>query len=105
MAVEGVEGHKGLISTFLTAFPDWYFTIEDQWAFGDKVVTLWSVRGTHEGELMGVPPTFRTIDITGTDVHRVEDGQVVEAWVEFSQLLMMQQLGFELMPTGTEPAA
>src|SRR4051794_7038470 len=54
---EGREGLKKVIGMYRQAFPDLEITIEDQIAEGDKVVTRWSGVGTHQGELMGAPPT------------------------------------------------
>jgi predicted ester cyclase len=38
-----------------SAFPDAQITIEDVIAEGDKVVSRWTVRGTHRGAFMGIP--------------------------------------------------
>lgn len=96
--IQGSEAHKGLVAMFRSAFPDWTFTIEGQWASGDTVITRWSMRGTHQGELMGIPPTHQLVELTGTDIHRIADGLVAESWVEFNELSLMRQLGFDLVP-------
>ena len=51
--VRGPEGFKGLVSTYHAGFPDFQVTIDDMIAEGDRVVSRWTVRGTHQGELMG----------------------------------------------------
>jgi hypothetical protein len=51
--VRGPEGFKGLVSTYHAGFPDFRVTIDDMIAEGDRVVSRWTVRGTHQGELMG----------------------------------------------------
>jgi predicted ester cyclase len=56
-------------------------------------VTRWTGRGTHSGELMGVPPTGKQVTVTGIDIYRVAGGKLVERWGEFDQMGMMQQLG------------
>jgi hypothetical protein len=48
--IQGVEGAKQFAATYRQAFPDLQLTIEDQVAEGDKVVTRFSVSGTHQGE-------------------------------------------------------
>jgi steroid delta-isomerase-like uncharacterized protein len=53
--IRGVEGRREFYGMYQSAFPDAEITIEDQVAEGDKVVTRWTGRGTHQGELMGVP--------------------------------------------------
>ncbi len=91
--VHGHEGYKQYVMLYRTAFPDAHYTVEDQIAEGDKVVTRWSARGTHQGPLMGIPPTGKQGAVTGISIARVEGGKFVEAWTEFDALGMMQQLG------------
>lgn len=90
---EGFEGRKMFYSAFLAAFPDLHVHIEDMLAEGDKLVTRWSARGTHEGELMGIPPTGKHVSVGGTAIDRFENGQSVEHWEIFDQVGLMQQLG------------
>ncbi len=90
---EGREGRKMFYSAFLTAFPDLHVHIEDVFAEGDKLVTRWSAHGTHDGELMGIPPTGRKASLGGMAIDRFENGQSVEHWEVFDQLGLMQQLG------------
>jgi predicted ester cyclase len=54
------EGFKQTGMVFQAAFPDHHSTIEEQIAEGDKVVTRSTFRGTHRGELQGIPATGRT---------------------------------------------
>ena len=62
-------------------------------AEGDKVVTRWTGRGTHQGELMGISPTGNQLEITGLTIDRIEGGQVVETWDQYDTLGMLRQLG------------
>jgi steroid delta-isomerase-like uncharacterized protein len=91
--VSGPEGMKRYVSMYRAAYPDTHFTIEDQIAEGDEVVTRWIGQGTHEGELMGIPPTGKQVTVTGIEVDRVVDGKMQETWVNYDALGMMQQLG------------
>ena len=91
--VRGTEGMKRYHMIYLTAFPDAHYTVEDQIAEGDKVVTRFTARGTHKGELMGIPATGRQGMVTGTGIARIEGDKLVEAWSEFDALGMLQQLG------------
>jgi steroid delta-isomerase-like uncharacterized protein len=88
----GPEDVKRFMGEFRSAFPDFHTTIEDQIAEGDKVVTRWRMRGTHEGEFRGIAPTGKELDITGIGIFRFSEGKVVESWDNFDQLGMMQQL-------------
>jgi steroid delta-isomerase-like uncharacterized protein len=89
----GLEGHKQLVTMFRTPFPDLDSTIEDQVAEGDTVVSRLRVRGTHQGEFFGVPPTSKQFTITSIDLDRIGDGKIVEHWSIADQLGLMQQLG------------
>jgi predicted ester cyclase len=90
---EGLEGRKMFISAFFTAFPDLEVHIDDRVAEADKLVTRWTARGTHQGELMGIPPTGKAVTVTGIAIDRFENGQSIEHWEVFDQMGMMLQLG------------
>ena len=91
--IRGSEGAKQYVSAFRAGFPDLHFTIEDQVAEGDTVVTRWTARGTHRGEFQGVPATGRKIQLAGTDIDRIVGGKVVECWAHVDELGLMRQLG------------
>ena len=87
------EGAKELAKRFWSAFPDLRFTIEDQIAEGDKVVTRWTAGGTHTGALMGIQPTGRHVVVTGIRIDRLLRERILESWAEIDQLGMLRQLG------------
>jgi steroid delta-isomerase-like uncharacterized protein len=89
----GPEGVKTFATLLRTAFPDGRFTVEDQIAEGDKVVSRFTTTGTHQGEFVGIPATGKRINITGISIHRVTGGQIQEGWLNWDALGMMQQLG------------
>lgn len=91
--VRGPAGVKESIAGYRTAFPDIRVTIEDQIADGDYVVTRWSAKGTHQGELMGMPATGKQATVTGITIDRIVDGRIAESWDNWDTLGMMQQLG------------
>ena len=99
---EGLEGLKRMISMYREAFPDVSFEIEDQLAEGDKVATRWKASGTHQGELMGTPPTGKSSTVTGIGIDRIENGKIVEAWGNWDTLGMFQQLGLTGEPQPAE---
>lgn len=76
------------------AFPDWYMTVEDLIASGDKTVARVKVTGTHKGEFMGVPPNGTQVDVQIIDIMRFDSaGRVCEHWGVADMLSLMQQLG------------
>jgi len=89
----GIEGFKQMVPMFRTAFPDIQFTIEDMIAEGDKVVSRLTIRATHKGEFMGIPPTGKQASITGIDIVRIVGGKMVERWGEVDMLRLMQEIG------------
>ena len=91
--MHGPAGHSQVVMMYRTAFPDLHFTIEDQIADGDKVVNWVTARGTHQGELMGIPPTGKQMAVTGITIDRVAGGKLVESWATWDFLGLMQQLG------------
>jgi steroid delta-isomerase-like uncharacterized protein len=91
--IRGRDGAKQYVAALRTGFPDLRFTVEDQVAEGDMVVTRWAARGTHRGEFQGVPATGREIRLAGTDIDRITGGKVVECWAHVDELGLMRQLG------------
>jgi steroid delta-isomerase-like uncharacterized protein len=96
----GREGYRQFVQVFRAAIPDIHITIEDLIAEGDKVVTRFTARGTHQGELMGIPPTGKAVEVTGISIYRFAKGQIVEDWAEYDQLGMLTQMGVVPPPGG-----
>lgn len=89
----GSEGVKAMVSTYRGAFPDLKVANDFVLAEVAMVASGWTVRGTQNGELMGIPATGKQIEITGITVARIAGGKIVEMWNESDQLDLMQQLG------------
>lgn len=87
------KGFLGLLAAFRHGFPDIHITIERQVAEGDTVITIWTGRGTHKGDLQGMPPTGKPIVLQGVTIDRFQGLAVVEHHEVFDQLSMLQQLG------------
>jgi steroid delta-isomerase-like uncharacterized protein len=92
------EGIKAVVGMFRGAMPDLRVIIEDMIAEGDKVVVRYTIEGTHERELFGVPPTGERLSIKSISVERVSDGKIREHWRITDSLDMMQQLGVIPVP-------
>ena len=91
--VRDLEGFKQWVIAARTAFPDMNVTIDDLIAEGDKVVTRWTVRGTHKGEFGKIPATGKQVMFTGMTISRIVDGKTVESWWSDDDLGLLQQLG------------
>jgi steroid delta-isomerase-like uncharacterized protein len=87
------DGFKQVASMFWSGFPDGRIDVEDQVAEGDTVVTRWTSRSTHTGEFMQLAPTGKQLVVGGININRIADSKIMETWVQFDQLGMLQQLG------------
>lgn len=85
--------HSQLASAFLAAFPDLHSRIEETLAEGDSVVLRASWSGTHQGTLMGLPPTGKQVQVKELHFFRMANGQIIEHWINYDQIGMLQQLG------------
>ena len=91
--MRGPDGVKQQAAGYRAAFSDMRLTIEDDIAEGDRVVTRWTARGTHDGELFGIQPTGKETTVTGVSIDRIIDGRLVETWNNWDTLGLLQQLG------------
>ena len=92
--IEGIEGWKNYATGFLTAFPDDLdVNIEDMVAEGNKVVAYWSCRGTHNGDLLGIPPTGKQVTWEGMGIYRFVEGKIEKVWTLNDALGILRQIG------------
>ena len=89
----GPEGFKHLLIIYASAFPDLHWTTEEVTALGETVVARLRARGTHQRELMGMPPTGKQVTWTETHIFRVAGGKLVEHWTNLNPVGMLQQFG------------
>ena len=88
----GPEDVKRFQREFRSAFSGLHATIEEQIAEGDKVMTRWRMRGTHQGEFRGMAPTGKEMELNGIGIFRFSsEGKVVESWDSYDQLSLMRQ--------------
>ncbi|GAA3701700.1 ester cyclase [Arthrobacter ginkgonis] len=99
----GKEGAHFFVNTMRTAFPDLSVkSSEPALADGDLEAVRTVLTGTHQGELMGVAATGRTVEIETIDIVRFEDGKAAEHWGVTDLWGLMQQLGAESQQRGPE---
>ena len=94
----GPQGPKAVATVFGGGFSGWNVTLDDQIAEGDRVATCWTASATHTGPLMGMPPTGKTVRVTGVNVARFAEGKIAESWYNFDMLTLLQQVGAIPMP-------
>ncbi len=81
-----------MVRSMRAAFPDWQITIDDMVAEGDKVMVRSTLRGTHQGEFQGVPPTGKPVAMSIMTLYRLANGKIVEDRPLFDMLALMQQI-------------
>lgn len=97
-APAGPEAAKQVVMLYRNAFPDVHFTVDEQLAEGEKVLTRWTASGTHQGELQGLSATGKSSTVNGIAIDRFVNGKIAESWGLFDYFAMMQQLGVIPVP-------
>lgn len=75
------------------AFTDVEWPVEDSVVDGDNVAVRWTFRGTHDGTFRGIPASGNRVEVSGISILKIEDGRIVEGWIEFDSFSFLQQLG------------
>jgi predicted ester cyclase len=87
------ERLRPFLAEFRAAVPDARWTIAEQVAAGDTVVTRLSVRGTFAGPLVGLAPPGRLATVSGVVISRFAGGHLVDLWLQADLLGLLLQLG------------
>ena len=95
----GLAGLKDVLRGLRAAFPDMHWTIEEQIAEGEKVLTRFEWTGTHQGPFAGVPATGRPVKVWGMVVDRLVNGKIKDTRILMDTIGLMGQLGV-LPPPG-----
>lgn len=82
-----------VVGAFQAEFSDQHYAIEDQLAEGDRVATRATWHATHSGDFQGLPPTGNQVAMTGIIIDRIQDGMIVERWLNHDLMGLMEQLG------------
>jgi steroid delta-isomerase-like uncharacterized protein len=86
------DATKHVEKMFGASFPDLRHTVDEINAEGDTVAARWTVHGTHKGDFQGISPTGARISLSGTTVHHMANGRIVETWLTFDSQELLQQL-------------
>ena len=92
----GPEAYKRQVTRFVTGFPDLRFRIDDAIAENDKIVVAWTISGTHNGEFMGIPATNKKVSFDGITINHIVNGKIMDSYISYDALGMIQQLGVAL---------
>jgi steroid delta-isomerase-like uncharacterized protein len=88
-----LEGFKQMVPIFRSAFSDVEVAVEDLFAEGDRVVDRITVRGTHAGGFMGIPPSGKRWEMQEIHIARIVGGKIAERWTMVDMSGLLQQLG------------
>jgi steroid delta-isomerase-like uncharacterized protein len=92
-AVRGPEAVRQEVQMYVRAFSDLHFEIEQMLSSGDYVTIRWTAVGTHDGELMGIPPTNKRVVTHGCTVEEVKNDKAVREWVYWDTGNLLRQIG------------
>ena len=87
------EPYIKMVLAYRKAFPDYIVFIEDMTAEGDFVVIHGLFRGTHKGDLMGIPPTFKQVEFPSIVKYQIVNDKIINAWPMGDQMSLLEQLG------------
>ena len=91
--VRGAAGLAQMVEGYRSALSGLRVTIEQQFSEGDYVATRVTFSGTHDGDLMGIPPTGRDVSFSGITISRCENGRIAEEWELSDTMSLLGQLG------------
>ena len=83
---------KGFVVAILNAFPDIRYTVDDSLQAGGRIAVRWSAAATHTGDLLGMAPTGKSVNIIGMTIFRVENDQIAELWDVWDEAGLLRQL-------------
>jgi steroid delta-isomerase-like uncharacterized protein len=91
--IRGADGLRELVSGYRAAISGLTVTVDHQFTEGDHVATRFTLRGRHDGELMGTPPTGNAIEVCGLTISRCRDGRIDEEWELLDVSGLLEQIG------------
>jgi len=91
--LQGPKGYLTIIAMMRSGFPDIQWTVEDMISENNKVAVRFIMRGTHQGEFFGVPPTGKPIAVQAMNFYRLADDQIIEEFGQPDMLGLLTQIG------------
>jgi steroid delta-isomerase-like uncharacterized protein len=88
-----LAGLKDFVAQIRAAFPDMQVTADDLIVEGDRLAVRSTIRGTHEGDFMGIPASGKRVEVSDYDFVRFENDQAAEHWGVIDSAALMEQLG------------
>ena len=90
MTDEALIAHIGY---FETVFPGYEVFADEMTAEGNRVIVQARLKGIHKGELSGIPPTFKQVEVPFVIKYEIENNMIISHWMLVDQMALMVQLG------------
>ena len=91
--IQGAAELRQMVEGYRQALAGLTITIDQQFSAGDYVATRFTIRGAHQGELMGTPPTGNDVAFSGITISRCEDARIAEEWELTDTMALLGQIG------------
>jgi predicted ester cyclase len=89
----GRDGLQAMVEGYRSALSGLRVAIDQQFSEGDYVATRFTITGTHDGDLMGTPPTGKDVSFSGITISRCEGGRIAEEWELTDAVGLLGQIG------------
>jgi predicted ester cyclase len=91
--VRGADGLTEMVQRYRDALSGLRVAIDQQLTDGDYVTTRYTITGTHDGDLIGTPPSGKDVAFTGITISRCENGRIAEEWEITDVIGLLGQIG------------
>jgi len=96
--LRGPDGYLQLLTMLRGGFPDVQWALDELIAEGDRIAARFTMRGTHDGPFMGLPPSGKPFVASSMAFYRLSDGKIVEENGLPDMLAILQQIGAAQSP-------
>lgn len=91
--IVGIDAVRAGMEANYEAMPDYHVVLDDQFATDERVVCRWRVSGTPKGELFGIPPSGKPIEVVGVSIWEFDEGKARRGWIFSNAASLKQQAG------------
>ena len=89
----GPAGYLAIVGMMRGGFPDVQWTAEELICEGDRVAARFTMRGTHRGQFMGVPPTEKPVTVQALNIYHLKNGKIIKEYGAPDLLGLLAQIG------------
>lgn len=90
------------VKDFRHIYGDFHFEITELLADGDKVYARWKQSGCHVGSADGIAPSGLPVIEIASAVYRIQDGKIVEYWIQVDRKGIESQVATNARNTGNK---